>query len=328
MKVMVTGGAGYVGSHACKALAAGGHDVVVFDNLDRGHREFVQWGELIEGDLCDGPAIAAALERVRPDAVIHFAALAYVGESVENPSLYYRNNVVGTLNLLEAMRAAGVNKLVFSSTCATYGEPESVPISEDHPQAPINPYGASKLMVERILKDYDNAHGVRSVALRYFNAAGADPEGQIGEWHEPETHLIPLAIDAAIHNPTAIKVFGTDYPTPDGTAIRDYIHVVDLADAHVRALDYLNAGGRTDAFNLGTGTGTSVMEILNAVEEVSGVRLKPQLGPRRAGDPPRLVAEASKAKSALGWTPARSDIGQIIADAWAWHRRLEVREAV
>jgi UDP-glucose-4-epimerase GalE len=321
MKVLVTGGAGYVGGHACAALAARGHEVVVFDNLSQGRREFVQWGDLIEGDLRDPDAIAGAVARTRPDAVMHFAALIAVGESVAEPALYYRNNVAGSLNLLDAMRAADVGAIVFSSTAAVYGIPEHDPIPEDAPLAPINPYGASKLMVEQMLADHDAAYGLRFAALRYFNAAGADPEARIGEAHDPETHAIPLAVFAAMRDPTAFKIFGSDYPTPDGTAIRDYIHVVDLADAHVRAVEHLAGGGQSLRLNLGTGEGASVREIVSAVERVSGVTLKPQESPRRAGDPPSLVADPGRARAALGWTPQRSDLDTIVADAWRWHTK-------
>jgi UDP-glucose-4-epimerase GalE len=318
MKVLVTGGAGYIGSHVCAALAARGYEVVVFDNLEHGRRDFVQWGELIVGDLCKERSIAAAMSAVRPDAVMHFAGLISVAESVENPAKYYRNNVGGSVNLFDAMRRHGVDTLVFSSTAAVYGTPQSTPIPEDHPLAPINPYGASKLMAEQILKDYGAAFGLRHVCLRYFNAAGADPEGRIGEAHVPETHVIPLALEAAYRDPTAFKIFGTDYPTPDGTAIRDYIHVADLAEAHVLALEHLASGGGSAALNLGTGRGASVREIVRAVERATGRALRPQERLRRAGDPPSLVAEPHHAKELLGWTPKRSDLDAIVADAWAW----------
>lgn len=318
MRVLVTGGAGYIGSHACAALAAKGHDVVVFDSLEHGHREFVQWGELIQGDLRNADSIAAVVKHVKPDGVMHFAAFIAVGESVENPAKYYRNNLGGSLNLLDAMRGAGVDKFVFSSTAAVYGVPNKDPIPEDHPKAPINPYGVSKLMVERALEDYDAAYGLRSAALRYFNAAGADPEGRIGEAHEPETHVIPLALEAALGDPSKFRIFGTDYASKDGTAIRDYIHVVDLADAHVRALEHLADGGASLRLNLGTGAGVSVREIVAAVERVTGKKLRPQETPRRAGDPPSLVADSSLCKRLLGWKPQRSDLDTIIADAWAW----------
>lgn len=317
--VFVTGGAGYVGSHCCRAFAEAGWRVVVFDNLSRGWRDFVRWGELIEGDLMDPRQIAGALARVKPDLVAHFAAFAYVGESVTDPGIYYANNVVGTLNLLDGMRSAGVGKILFSSTCATYGVPTAIPIDETHPQEPINPYGRSKLMVEKIMADYSAAYGVRHVALRYFNAAGADPSGQIGERHEPETHVIPLAIEASMTGQDTFRIFGDDFDTRDGTAVRDYIHVTDLADAHLRAIDYLQAGGASDVFNLGTGVGTTVAEIAAAVERVGGRPLQRIVTGRREGDPPALVAEARKAWEVLGWKPVHSDIDNIIRTAWRWH---------
>jgi UDP-arabinose 4-epimerase len=319
--VFVTGGAGYVGSHCCKAFADAGWEVVTFDNLSRGWPDLVKWGRLIEGDLLAREAIGDALKAVRPDAVAHFAALAYVGESVEDPGLYYRNNVTGTLNLLEAMVETGVDKLIFSSTCATYGIPERVPMAEETEQLPINPYGRTKLVVEQMLDDFGRAHGLRAVKLRYFNAAGADHDLETGERHEPETHLIPLAIQGQLTDGFELTVFGDDFDTRDGTCVRDYIHVADLADAHARALDYLQDGGASDAFNLGTGTGTTVLEIVAAVEKVSGSPVKRTMGPRREGDPPALVAAADKARETLGWVPRHSDIETIIATAWAWHQK-------
>jgi UDP-glucose-4-epimerase GalE len=317
--ILVTGGAGYVGSHACKALAAAGHTPVVYDNLSRGHREFARWGLLEEGDIADGARLDAVFARHRIDAVMHFAALAYVGESVEQPALYYRNNVGGTLELLEAMRRAGVKRLVFSSTCATYGVPERMPITEDLPQQPINPYGATKLMIERVLRDYDPAYGLRSVALRYFNAAGCDPDGEVGEDHDPETHLIPRVLMAADGMLPRVDVFGTDYPTPDGTCLRDYIPVADLADGHVRALDYLERGGATTAINLGTGRAFSVREVIAAAERVTGRRVPVHEAERRAGDPPVLVADATRARAVLGFAPRFTEIETIVATAWKWH---------
>ena len=317
--VLVTGGAGYVGSYCCKAFAEAGWRVVVFDNLSRGWREFVRWGPLIEGDILDEAALLAAMDEVKPDAVAHFAALAYVGESVEQPELYYRNNTFGSLTLIEAMRKAGVGKLLFSSTCATYGVPHTTPIAEDHPQSPINPYGWSKLFVERMLADISAAHGLAYVALRYFNAAGADAEGQIGERHEPETHVIPLAIRGALASDYVFSIFGDDFDTRDGTAVRDYIHVSDLADAHCRALNHLHNGGQSEIFNLGTGTGTTVAEIAGAVERVAGRPLPRRVIGRRAGDPPALIASAAKAERILGWKPRHSSIDNIVATAWRWH---------
>ena len=315
--VLVTGGAGYVGAHGCKALAAAGYEPIVFDNLVYGHEQAVRWGPLERGDIADRSRLDEVFRRYQPSAVMHFAAYAYVGESVTDPGKYYRNNVGGTLSLIEAMLAHGVDKLVFSSTCATYGEPETVPITEDEPQTPINPYGKSKLVVEQMLADFESAHGLRSAMLRYFNAAGASPDGEIGEAHDPETHLIPLALDAVAGRGPALTVFGSDYPTPDGTCIRDYIHVADLAEAHVKALD---SGAGCRAFNLGTGSGVSNREILDAVTRVTGKPVPHRFGPRRPGDPPVLVSNASRACSELGWNPALSDIDTIIATAWAWHQ--------
>lgn len=318
-RVFVTGGAGYVGSHCCKAFAQAGWEVVVYDNLSRGWRDMVRWGPLVEGDILDGPALTAALRDAKPDAVAHFAALAYVAESVAQPDLYYRINTVGTLTLLDAMRAAGVGRLVFSSTCATYGTPSRTPIDETHPQSPINPYGWSKLFVEKMLADHDAAYDLRYVALRYFNAAGADPDGQIGERHDPEPHVIPLAIRGALNGDYVFTIHGDDFDTRDGTAVRDYIHVADLADAHCRALDHLQSGGASDVFNLGTGVGTTVAEIAAAVEKIAGRAFPRRAGPRRPGDPPALIASAAKARDRLGWTPTRSAIDDIIATAWRWH---------
>jgi UDP-glucose-4-epimerase GalE len=317
--ILVTGGAGYVGSHACKALAVAGHTPVVFDNLDRGHREFVRWGPLEEGDIRDGARLDAVFARHRIDAVMHFAALAYVGESVSEPAVYYRNNVGGTLELLDAMRRASVGRLVFSSTCATYGVPERMPITEDLPQQPINPYGATKLMIERVLRDYAAAYGLRSVSLRYFNAAGCDPDGEVGEDHDPETHLIPRVLMAADGTLPHVEVFGTDYPTPDGTCLRDYIHVADLADGHLRALDYLARGGATTAINLGTGRAFSVREVIGAAERVTGRRIPVREGPRREGDPPVLVADATRAREVLGFAARYTEVEPIVATAWRWN---------
>lgn len=316
--VVVTGGAGYIGSHACKVLSEAGYQPVVIDNLAEGHRWAVKWGPLIEADLTNRDAVEAALRTHQPVGVMHFAAYAYVGESVTDPSKYYNNNVGGTLALLDAMRATGVHRLIFSSTCATYGVPQAVPISVDHPQAPINPYGASKWMIERVLADYGAAYGMQYAPLRYFNAAGDDPDGEIGEAHDPETHLIPLAIEAAL-GLRQLKVFGTDYPTPDGTAVRDYIHVMDLAKAHVLALRYLMNGGESRPFNLGTGTGYSVRQVLDMVEQVSGRPVAAEDAPRREGDPPALVADASESAETLGWEPSMSSLESIVSSAWRWH---------
>ncbi|MGE4409812.1 MAG: UDP-glucose 4-epimerase GalE [Sphingobium sp.] len=327
-RVLVTGGAGYVGSHCAKAFHRAGWEVIVVDNLSRGWRDAVRWGPLIEGDIADSGLMRGVLRDYRPDLVAHFAAFAYVGESVEQPELYYRNNSAGTLNLLDAMREEQVLRLVFSSTCASYGHPVRLPIDEKHPQAPINPYGWSKFIVERMLEDYAAAHGLASIALRYFNAAGCDPDGEIGEVHEPETHAIPLALQAAMMQGRSFTIMGTDFDTRDGSAIRDYIHVSDLADAHVLAADRLMAGATgADIFNLGTGTGTSVRELVAAIERETGLALPHAEGPRRAGDPAALVASADKARDILGWTPHRSDIGTIVSTAYAWECQRRARRS-
>ena len=319
--ILVTGGAGYIGSHTAKALARAGYRPVTYDSLVYGHRHAVKWGPFIEGDIADTAKLERVIQDEAIDAVVHFAAFAYVGESVTKPEIYFQNNVVGSLSLLDAMRHTGVKPIVFSSTCATYGMPDRMPITEDTLQRPINPYGETKLMIERALAWYGPAHDIRSVSLRYFNACGADPEGEIGEEHDPETHLFPLILDAALGKRAAIDVFGTDYPTPDGTAVRDYIHVQDLADAHVKALSYLFEGGATTQVNLGTGTGNSVTEVIDAVERVTGRKVPKRLVARRAGDPPELVADPTKANALLGWKPKMSDIDSIIRTAWAWHTR-------
>ena len=316
--VLVTGGAGYVGSHACKALRQAGFLPVVIDDLRRGFRDAVRWGPLLEIDFGDRERVAAAIREWRPVAVMHFAAYAYVGESMDDPGSYFRNNVVNTLTLLETMVAEKVRTIVFSSTCATYGTPDQVPIAEDHPQRPVNPYGESKLAIERTLHWFGICHGMGWSALRYFNAAGADPDGEIGENHEPETHLIPLAIDAAADGPP-LQIFGTDYPTPDGTAVRDYIHVSDLARAHVLSLNRLLAGEASHAVNLGTGAGSSVQDVIRAVEARGNGRVRAVLAPRRAGDPAALVADPRQARNLLGWTPECSDLATIVDTAWRWH---------
>lgn len=318
--VLVVGGAGYIGSHACKAIAARGLLPVCFDNLSAGHRELVNWGPLVVGDLADRKLLSRVFAEYPIQAVMHFAAHAYVGESVIDPARYYGNNVANTLNLLDCMRSAGVGAIVFSSTCATYGVPQTVPIGEDHPQAPINPYGWSKLMVEQILKDYERAYGLRHAILRYFNAAGADPAGETGEWHAPETHLIPLVLDVAIGRREAIDIFGSDYPTADGTCIRDYIHVTDLAEAHVLALDAIGATGQSLICNLGNGRGFSVREVIAGVERLTGKPIATRVSARRAGDPPALVGDAAKARSVLGWNPRYESLDAILATAWNWHQ--------
>jgi UDP-glucose-4-epimerase GalE len=317
--VLVTGGAGYIGSHACKALAQAGYRVVAFDNLVAGHRAAVKWGELVEGDITDRAAVLDALTRHGIFAVMHFAAFLDVGESVREPSKYYRNNVVGALNVLDAMASAAVTRFVFSSTCATYGEPRETPIVETHSQDPINSYGESKLAVERALPHFERAYGIHAVALRYFNASGADPDGEIGEDHSPEIHIIPRAIEAATGGP-GLQVFGDDYPTPDGTCLRDYIHVTDLADAHVKALEAIVETDRSGAYNLGTGRPHSVREVIQSVERVTGRRVPWTLAPRRAGDPAVLFASPAKAQAELHWTPRFKDIDSIVGTAWAWHR--------
>ncbi|HXH48578.1 MAG TPA: UDP-glucose 4-epimerase GalE [Terriglobia bacterium] len=319
MRVLVTGGAGYIGSQTAKALARAGHEGVVLDNLATGHREAVKWGPFIEGDLGDKEMLAKIFKEHRIEAVIHFAASLLVGESVTNPQKYFWNNVVNTLLLLDAMKACGVKHIVFSSSAAVYGSPEKLPIPEDHPMRPVSPYGDSKLCMERAIRWYCVAYGLRGVALRYFNAAGADLEGELGEEHDPESHLVPLVVKSALGQRPDVEVYGTDYPTPDGTAIRDYIHVVDLADAHVRALEYLAGGGESTELNLGTGEGHSVREVVAGVGKLCEGRVPAKDAPRRAGDPAVLVADPSKARQVLGWKPQYSDLDTIIQSAWKWH---------
>ena len=322
MRVLVSGGAGYIGSHALKELRRAGHAAVALDDLRLGHREALLGTPLVEAAVQDREAVGAALRAHRVDAVLHFAAYCYVGESVAQPAKYYANNVHGTLCLAEAAAAAGVRAFVLSSTCATYGEPEAMPIDEATPQRPVNPYGRSKWMAEQLLADLAAAQpGFRPVFLRYFNAAGCDPDGELGEDHDPETHLIPNAIRAALGRQGALELFGTDYPTPDGTCVRDYIHVVDLAAAHVQALAYAQDGGAERAFNLGTGRGFSVREVIETVRRVSGVPVPVAPRPRRAGDPPRLVAAADRARRELGWRPRFDDLEAIVRSAYEWMRR-------
>jgi UDP-arabinose 4-epimerase len=323
--VLVTGGAGYIGSHACKALSRAGYLPVTYDSLIYGHEWAVKWGPLERGDILDRRRLDDVIEQYRPAAIMHFAAFAYVGESVADPGKYYRNNVVGSLNLLDTARDHGISQFVFSSTCATYGKPDVLPITEDTPQRPINPYGASKLMVERMIADFGTAHGLRSVILRYFNAAGADPDGEIGESHDPETHLIPLVLDAASGRRTAVTIFGSDYETKDGTCVRDYIHVSDLAAAHVKALEYLTAGAHSAVYNLGNGIGFSVREVVKAVEKIAGIPVPARVGDSRAGDPAVLVSDATKAWRELDWRPELPDLNDIIGTAWAWHQRRSVQ---
>lgn len=318
--VLVTGGAGYVGSHVCKELARCGYTPVTYDNMVHGHPWAVQWGPLVEGDLGDRAKLQDTLERYDIGAVMHFAAYAYVGESMTAPEKYFDNNVVKSLVLLDTVRQAGITGMVFSSSCATYGTPECVPITEDTPQRPVNPYGETKLMVERALHWYGVAHGIASVSLRYFNASGADPEGDLGEDHSPETHLIPLVLEAAQGRRTA-EIYGTDYPTRDGTCVRDYIHVTDLADAHVRALRYLSKGGLSVALNLGTGEGHTVKEVITMAENITGREVPHRVAPRRPGDPPVLVADPRRAMTVLGWQPTHSTLASIVRTAWEWQVR-------
>ncbi|MGC6445277.1 MAG: UDP-glucose 4-epimerase GalE [Rubripirellula sp.] len=319
MNVLVVGGAGYIGSHAVRKLTDAGHHVLVYDNLSRGHREAVPDGLLIEGELTDTATLTRVLTEHGIEAVMHFAAFALVNESVNDPSLYYQNNVVATLSLLEAMRLADVKKFVFSSTTATYGEPDQVPISEDTPQRPINPYGFTKLVIEQALADYAEAYGMGYAALRYFNAAGAHPDGTIGEDHEPETHLIPIVLQVALGQRDSITIFGNDYQTSDGTCVRDYVHVNDLADAHLKALDKIRPSTGI-CLNLGTGRGTSVREIIDACREVTGHAIPEKIGQRREGDPSELVADASRAQDQLGWKPQYVDVRSIVETAWRWHQ--------
>ena len=321
MQILVAGGAGYIGSHTAKALAQAGYEPIVLDSLQKGHRWAVQWGPLVEMDLAERDALRSVFQKYRIGAVIQFAALIEAGESVREPAKYFRNNVVNTLNLLDAMREAGVNRIVFSSTAAVYGNPQHTPMAEDHPKQPVNPYGVSKLMVEHLLECYGAAYGLAWTALRYFNASGADPDGEVGELHDPESHLIPRAIAAACGDVPSLQVFGRDYDTPDGTAVRDYIHVSDLASAHVRALERLTQGHPSTAFNLGTGRGYSVREVIAAVERAGQRKIPIQEAPRRAGDPPMLVADPTRATRELHWTPRHSSLDNIVETAWNWYTR-------
>jgi UDP-arabinose 4-epimerase len=319
MNVLVTGGAGYIGSHTAKALASNHYRPVVIDDLSTGHAHNVKWGPFVRANLSETALVRSVLKEYKIEAVVHFAGSALLGESVSRPLTYFQNNVGGTLSLLEAMLEEGVKNIVFSSTCATYGLPAAIPITEDQPQKPINPYGESKLVVERVLEWMGRAQQRRWVALRYFNAAGADPEGELGEEHGHETHLIPLTIGAALGEREPLRIFGTDYSTPDGTAIRDYIHVTDLASAHIRALQYLDRGGESRAINLGTGTGASVLEVIATVQRVGGRPVPTVAAPRRAGDPPILVASSELGRRTLQWEPSHSSLEAIIQSAWRWH---------
>jgi UDP-glucose-4-epimerase GalE len=320
MRVLVTGGSGYVGSHAVRELVDAGHEVIIYDNLSTGNRKLSDGFELIEGDIADGEKLAPVLDRV--EAVMHFAASAYVGESVVNPRKYFHNNVESALKLMDAVLASKVRKFIFSSTCATYGVPAVLPITEESPKEPINPYGATKLFFERVLSAYSAANGLRYVALRYFNAAGAHASGLIGEVHDPETHLIPLVLKAVLRTAPPLKVFGNDLDTPDGTCIRDYIHVSDLGSAHVLALEYLANGGQSISMNLGTGRGTSIKELMDAFRRLTGLDVPHEFAPPRAGDPPSLYANPAKAKEVLGWV-AKRDIDEVLTSAWKWQQKLE-----
>lgn len=319
--ILVVGGAGYIGAHCCKQLHISGFTPIVLDNLSTGHRDFVSWGPFQEGDVRDKRTLLNVLDRFKPAAVMHFAAKSLVGESVEDPRLYYDNNVVGTLTLLECMNEKNINKLVFSSTCAIYADPNGKMITENSIKGPVSPYGFSKLVCEKIMDDFDSAYGLKSVRLRYFNAAGADQNLDIGEHHTPETHLIPVVLDAALGRRNCVEVFGNDYPTSDGSAVRDYIHVLDLVSAHIQALKYLFGGGSTVALNLGTGKGSSVIQTIHSVENVVGSKISKKVAPRRAGDSAVLVADPSQAKKILGWTAKHPQLSEIIADAWRWHQK-------
>ncbi|HEY1077192.1 MAG TPA: UDP-glucose 4-epimerase GalE [Fontimonas sp.] len=321
MNVLVAGGAGYIGAHMCKQLADHGHRVVVCDNLASGHRAAVRWGDFVEASIGDADALDRLFSHYRIDAVMHFAASSIVAESVADPLTFYRNNVAHTVTLLEAMQRHGVSRFVFSSTASIFGEPQAALIDENHPKRPVNPYGWTKLAVEQLLEDCARAYGLRSVSLRYFNAAGADPSGEIGEAHEPETHLIPRLLRAANGEPLPVRIFGDDYPTPDGTCIRDYIHVNDLADAHLKALLALDRSAGFACYNLGNGQGYSVREVISSVESVIGRPLDMEIAPRRPGDPARLVASSARAAEELGWAPRIRDIRAIIETAWRWHQR-------
>jgi UDP-glucose-4-epimerase GalE len=320
MKILVVGGAGYIGSHMCKYLARKGHTPIVLDNLIYGHREAVKWGPFIEGSIENKDILDLIFSRYVIDAVIHFAAFAYVGESVTDPGKYYENNVAATISLLEGMRKKNIMKFIFSSTCATYGDPIEIPITETHPQNPINPYGKSKVMVEQILDDYENAYGLNFISLRYFNAAGADPDGEIGEDHDPETHLIPLILQTALGKRSEITVFGDDYPTNDGTCIRDYIHVTDLAQAHLLALENMMDGSPGGKYNLGNCDGTSVKQVIDMAREITGRKIRLKIADRRPGDPAILIGSSDKAIKEFGWKPQFADLKSIIKTAWLWHK--------
>jgi len=320
--VLIVGGAGYIGSHVNKELFRRGYRTLVYDNLVYGHRECVKWGDFVLGDLSDEEQLRLVFKTYHIDVVMHFGAFAYVGESVTDPAKYYINNVSNTLNLLKVMREFGIKYFIFSSTCATYGNPMEIPIPETHVQNPINPYGKSKLMIETILSDFSAAYGLKYISLRYFNAAGADSDAEIGEWHNPETHLIPLVLDAVLGRTEHVNIFGTDYDTPDGTCVRDYIHVTDLADAHIRAMEHLLSRSESQLINLGNGNGYSVKQVIETAGQVVGKPVRFKEAPRRPGDPPVLVGDWKKAKDLLQWNPKFSDLKKIIETAWAWHTKL------
>jgi UDP-glucose 4-epimerase len=322
LNILVTGGAGYIGSHCCKALSQKGLHPVTIDNLVYGHRNFVRWGEFLQGDVGNPADLKKLFSQHQIDAVMHFAAYAYVGESVQEPLKYYENNLRNTIELLHAVVENDIQYFIFSSTCATYGNPQKIPIDEKHPQNPINPYGKTKRMIEEILEDYGSAYGLKSTSLRYFNAAGADLDGDIGEDHDPETHLIPLVLDVAAARRASIKVFGTDYETPDGTCIRDYIHVTDLAEAHILALQRLMDGAESSHYNLGTGSGFSVLDVIERARQITGKNILAENTGRRPGDPPVLIASNEKAIAELGWNPVYADLDDIIGTAWRWHQKL------
>lgn len=320
--ILITGGAGYIGSHVNKLLNVKGYKTLVLDNLINGHREFVKWGEFILGDLRDKEMLRLCFKNFPIKAVMHFAAFAYVEESILNPNKYYENNLIGTLNILEVMREFKVNYMIFSSSCAVYGVPESIPITEEHPKNPINPYGRTKLMIELILKDYDTAYGIKHINLRYFNAAGADPDCEIGELHLPETHLIPIVLNTALGKLDYVKINGSDYDTPDGTCIRDFVHVMDLAEAHVLAMEHLTEWGYSDSFNLGIERGYSVKEVISSAERITNRKIEIAENKRREGDPPVLISSYEKARKVLNWEPKYRDLDSIIKTAWKWHKKL------